>query len=91
MIYNNIQKLSILSLIPWGQWYLITILNSLIEMGGDDVPLPKAFVPNTVTVILSERGQCDKDSSKTLWQTPLLQEEAGIVSDSQSMPDVASA
>ena len=48
-------------------------------------------MPNTVTVMLSERGQEDEDSSKTLRQTPPLQEEAGIVADSQLVPDAVSA
>ena len=67
------------------------VLNSLVETGGEDVPLPRALVPNTVTVILSERGQDDKGSSNTFWQTPRLQEVAGIVANPQLVPDVVSA
>ena len=47
-------------------------------------------MPNTVTVMLSELGQDDEESSSTWRQTPLLHEDAGMVANPQLVPDTVS-
>ena len=55
-------------------------------------PSPSALVPNTVTFILVsiEGGQDDEDASKTYLHVPSTQEEAGMVAETQLLPEVES-
>ena len=59
-------------------------------MGSDIITCPNMLVAYTVTVILAVGGQDDEEISNMWLQTSPSQEEAGMVSDAQWLPEVES-
>ena len=57
-----------------------------------DNPLPRALVPDTVTIIsLPECWQIDRDKLKVCLQTLSSQEDAGMSVEPQMVPEAESA
>ena len=59
------------------------------KIGDDTGPTPNIFVASTATLISVDEEQ-DEETSNTWLQTPLSQEEVGMVAEPQLLPEVES-